>query len=344
MTPFVLHRPATLAAATRLAAEGAMVYAGGTTALDLMKKGVLRPDRVVDITAADAPAMRAVERDGDTLCLGALVTMHEAAQHPLVKELAPCVSQSLWLAASHQIHHMATLGGNVLQRTRDPYFRDPDWLELAPGNHTTDDTPNNTTAARRDRVSQPTRLSAVLGTTDTHTASYPGDFAQSLAALGADVQVQGPGGARTLPFETLHVLPAEQASVGRRLRLRPGEIITGFRVPVGAMSRNSLYLKARDRQSYAFANASVAAALALDGDRVRDVRVALGGVATVPWRSRAAEDAVRGRRLDADAARAAGHAAFAEAVAHPATAFKIPLGRALVAQALLRLAGKEIDQ
>ena len=342
MRPFAYERPRSVAEAARMAAEpGAMLYAGGTTMLDLMKLGVYRPERVVDITFLEGPGLRAVAVEGDRLRLGALVTMSEAAEHEEVKRLAPVVSETLWLAATQQLRHMATLGGNVLQRTRDPYFRDPAWLHLAPepaadpagdGYGVTPHGDGRLTAVR-----QPTRLSAVLGVTETDTASYPGDFAQSLAAFDAEVEVEGPEGARLLPFADLHVAPAERTSEAQFVRLAPGEVITGFTLPLTPVLTRSIYIKARDRESYAFANASAAVGLEMDGETVRDVRIGLGGVATVPWRAREAEKALRGGPLTEETARAAGEAAFAGAVTHEANAFKVPLGINVIVHALLTL-------
>ena len=353
MRPFSYKRPASLSEAVRLAAQdGAMLYAGGTTMLDLMKHGVYRPERIIDITRLDAPAMRciAVESDGnggERLRLGALVSMNTAAENTAIKDRAPAVSESLWLAASQQLRHMATLGGNVMQRTRDPYFRDPAWLELAEGGDSDDGqgaygvTPFGD--GRLTAIRQPTRLSAVLGVTDTDTASYPGDFAQSLVAFDTTVEIEGSNGARTLLFEDLHVRPADKRSEGEYARLEPGDIITGFSIPLNPAVQRSIYLKARDRESYAFANASAAVGLELEGDgeTVREVRIGLGGVATVPWRSTEAEDALRGQTLTENAAQAAGEAAFATAVTHEHNAFKVPLGINVIAKALMTLKGME---
>ena len=350
MKPFAYDRPTRLREAVNMAGrEGAMVYAGGTTMLDLMKLGVYRPERVVDITFLQEPRMREIRVEGGEgnrrLRFGALVSMHAAAENADVKRLAPAMSESLWLAASSQLRHMATLGGNVMQRTRDPYFRDPAWLELtdaAPGRSPRSNygsTPYGD--GRLSAVRAPTRLSAVLGTTDTDTASYPGDWAQSLVAFEARVEVEGPDGARTLPFSRLHIAPADKRNETDYARLARGEIITGFSVSLTPALARSIYIKARDRESYAFANASAAVGLEMDGDMVKDLRIGLGGVATVPWRSREAEDAIRGKALTQENALAAGEAAFAEARTHEHNAFKVPLGIQVVAQALMTLKDME---
>nr|WP_298373711.1 FAD binding domain-containing protein [uncultured Halomonas sp.] len=350
MMPFAYERPTTLTDAVRMASEpGAMLYAGGTTMLDLMKLGVYRPRRIVDITFLEDSGLRRISVDNNRLYLGALVTMHAAAEHEAVKDNAPVVSESLWLAASQQLRHMATLGGNVMQRTRDPYFRDPSWLRFAKGQGNDQDSDQDSDQSgagygftpyddqRLAAVRQPTRLSAMLGTTDTDTMSYPGDFAQSLVAFDAQVEIMGLDGSRVLAFSELHVAPTDRDAQFDFVRLSPGEIITGFTLALTPALSNSLYIKARDRESYAFANASAAVGLEMQGDTVSDVRIALGGVATIPWRARAAEDALRGGTLTAQTMRRAGEAAFAKAKTHPHNAFKVPLGINVIVHALTTL-------
>ena len=347
MKPFTYERPRRLEEAVRMARQdGAMLYAGGTTMLDLMKLGVYRPRTVVDITFLQEPSLREIAVRGDRLRLGALATMHDTAEHADVKRLAPSMSESLWLAASQQLRHMATLGGNVMQRTRDPYFRDPAWLQLVGGR-------NRRRAARPEdgvtphgdgRLSEamlPGRLSAVLGTSGNDTASYPGDWAQALVAFDTTVEIAGPGGMRTLPFEQLHIRPADKRSETDFARLGAGDVITAFSIPVTPALRRSTYLKSRDRESYAFANASVAAGLDLAGETVRDIRIGLGGVATVPWRAREAENMLRGQRLTDELIEAAGDAAFAGAITNEHNAFKVPLGSSLIAEAITRLRDME---
>ncbi|KIT17561.1 FAD binding domain-containing protein [Jannaschia aquimarina] len=332
MDPFFYERPTELTrAAARAAEPGAMIYAGGTTMLDLMKHKVYAPERVIDITRLREPGLREIRRDGDLLVLGALVTMHQAAEDATVKAEAPAISESLWLAATQQLRHMATLGGNVLQRTRDPYFRDPSWQAVLTRNDPRDS----------GEPEGANRLGAVLGTTETFLASYPGDFAQSLAAFGATVEITGPDGARSLPFTDLHVLPADREAPDQVTRLAPGEIITAFRVDLSPATRRSTYIKVRDRSSYAFANASCAAGLAMEGETVADVRLGLGGVATVPWRATAAEEVLRGERPTDDAIKAAAEAAFADARTFHHNAFKVPLGQNTIRRALTVLRDME---
>ena len=316
-------------AARRASRPGAMIYAGGTTMLDLMKLGVYQPEHVVDITRMQGDSLRAIRERGGFLQLGALVTMHEAAENDLVKRRAPVVSESLWLAASQQLRHMATLGGNVLQRTRDPYFRDPSWQAVISRNDPRDS----------GEPEGANRLGAVLGTTPDFCASYPGDFAQSLVAFDTIVEIQGPTEARRMAFADLHVLPSERSRPDEVTRLAPGEVITSFLVPITPALARSTYTKVRDRDSYAFANASCAGGIEFEGDgrTVRDVRLGLGGVATVPWRARDAEDFLRGRVLTPDTARQTGEAAFASARTFHHNAFKVPLGADTIAKTLITL-------
>ena len=301
------------------------ILAGGTTLLDLMKLDVMRPEVLVDINSLDPAGIR-IERRADGLYLGAFVTMAVAAEHPEIRWNYPVVAQSLDLAASPQLRNMATLGGNVLQRTRCNYFRDPSWGECnkrEPG----------TGCAALDGVN---RKQAVLGVSDHCIATYPGDFAQALVALDAAVELIGPSGSRAMPFEQLHRLPGDAPHV--ETVLMPGELITGFRLPVAPWTRRSLYLKIRDRKSYEFALASAAVALDLAHGIVNEARIALGGVATKPWRARAAEAELKGRTIDEAGARRAADAAFAAARTHGDNAYKPELGRRTLVRALLQAA------
>ena len=347
MRPFTYERPERAADAARLASndgarrvsaprEGAVLYAGGTTMLDLMKLDVAAPERLVDVTRLTDPGLREIRVESgaggpDTLHLGALVTMHEAAEHAGVKSRAPVLSESLWLAASQQLRHMATLGGNVMQRTRCPYYRDPSWAacnKRDPGSG----------CAARGGVN---RLHAVLGTSEACAATYPGDWAQALVAFDATVDVTGPSGERTLPFAELHRLPGDTPEL--ETNLGPGELITGYAVPLVPALARSIYIKARDRESYAFANASAAAGLELedDGETVKEVRLGLGGVATVPWRAREAEEVLRGQALTEALARRAGEAAFANAEPLEHNGFKPALGANVIVKALMALKSLE---
>jgi xanthine dehydrogenase YagS FAD-binding subunit len=308
----------------------AAYLAGGTNLLDLMKIGVAHPAALINISALRREHGQ-IDADGSGLRLGALVRMVEAAEHPVVLRDYPAIAQSLQLAASQQLRNMATLGGNVLQRTRCNYFRDPSWRacnKRAPG----------TGCAAMEGVN---RRLAVLGVSEHCIAHYPGDFANVLAALGAEAELLAPdGAARRIPFDELHRLPDDTPHV--ETTLRPGELITGFRVPAGPWTRRSLYLKIRDRESYDFALASAVVALDLQDGVVREARIGLGGLVAKPWRSHDAEAALRGKRLDRSTAEAAAEAAFEAAVTHGENAFKPELGRRTLVRALLDAGRMEI--
>ena len=219
---------------------------------------------------------------------------------------------------------MATLGGNILQRTRCAYFRDTAYAQCnkrAPG--------SGCAALDGGR----TNMHAILGGSEACVAMYPGDWAQVLVAFDAEVETRGPEGTRTIPFAELHLLPGESPEV--ETVLEPGEIVTAILVPVVPALKSSHYLKARDRESYAFASASAAVGVEMDGDTVRDVRIALGGVAAVPWRARDAEESLRGGPLTEETAREAGRIAFADATALEGSEYKIRLGADVVAGALM---------
>jgi xanthine dehydrogenase YagS FAD-binding subunit len=290
--------------------------------VDLMKLDVLRPGRLVDLGALRG-AYGTIQAAANALRLGAMATMAEAAAHPAVLRDYPVIADSLNLAASAQIRNMATLGGNVLQRTRCPYYRDPSWAACN----------KRTPSSGCSAIDGFNHNHAVLGVDGSCISQYPGDFAVALAALDAKVEIAGSGGARTLAFEALH-----RAADGRphlEVDLKPGEIIIGFVVPAGPWTRRSTYLKVRDRASYEFAAASAAIALDLDGGVVRQARIGLGGVAYRPWRSHAAEAALVGKPLDEASAEAAALAAFAGATTHGGNDFKPELGRRTLVRALL---------
>jgi xanthine dehydrogenase YagS FAD-binding subunit len=330
MRPFTYQRVATLDTAVHAgAATNAAYLAGGTTLLDLMKLDAMRPAAIVDINDL-ASRHGGIVADQDGLRLGALTRMSEAARHPLINRDYPVIAQSLLLAASAQLRNMATLGGNVLQRTRCNYFRDPGWIacnKRKPGSG----------CAALEGVN---RKHAVLGTSDRCIATYPGDFAQALIALDATVEITGANGRRSLPFATLHREPGDTPDI--ETTLLPGELITGFSVPAGGWTRRSVYLKIRDRQSYEFALASVAVALDMEGDQVRQARIALGGVATRPWRADRAEVALAGKPLTEANALAAAAAAFASAKARPGNEFKIELGQRTLVRGLMQAAAMKV--
>jgi xanthine dehydrogenase YagS FAD-binding subunit len=304
--------------------------AGGTTLLDLMKLDVMRPQILVDINPLARTGSDAIVATASGVRFSALTRMADAAEHPLVRRDYPVIADTLRLAASAQLRNMASLGGNLLQRTRCPYFRDTAWAacnKRAPGSG----------CAALDGVN---RQHAVLGTSDECIATYPGDFAQALIALEATIDIVGVDGTRTIPIADLHRPPGRTPNV--ETILGPGELITTIFVGAGPWTRRSRYLKIRDRESYQFALASAAVALHLDGGVVREVRVALGGVATIPWRAAEAEAVLRGKPLDETAARAAAEVAFAGARARRENAYKIRLGKRVLERALLETARMEV--
>ena len=329
MRPFVFERASDVGGAVYAAtqppapAEGRTEFlAGGTTLIDLMKLDVMRPARVIDINALGGTSAGKIEAKDGGVRLGALVRMADAAEHPALRRDYPVVVQALERAASQQLRNMATLGGNVLQRTRCTYFRDVSYANCNKR------TPGSGCAA----LEGVNRQHAVLGTSKNCIASYPGDFAQALIALDATVNVASAAGNRVIAFESLHRRPGETANV--ETALDPGDLITAFEIPARPWTRRSLYLKIRDRESYEFALASAAVALDLDAGVIREARIALGGVATVPWRAREAEKVLAGRRFDDAAAKAAADAAFADAVPRAHNSFKVPLGKRTLIRAL----------
>jgi xanthine dehydrogenase YagS FAD-binding subunit len=301
--------------------------AGGTTLIDLMKLDVMRPSLLVDINPL-AKQWSAIDLDNGNLRLGALARMSDVAAHPQIQHSYPLIADSLKLAASPQLRNMATLGGNVLQRTRCSYFRDVSY-----GNCNKRHAGSGCAAMEGFN-----RTHAVLGTSDHCIATYPGDFAQAMTALDAEVEVTGRSGPRIIPFADLHRPPG--STPGIETTLTAGDLITGF--TIGGRWPRSVYLKARDRQSYEFALASAAVALDVDGGVIRDARVALGGVATIPWRSRQAEALLKGQKFDDGLARRAAEAAFEGAAGKKYNSFKIALGKRVVGRALRQAAMMEV--
>jgi xanthine dehydrogenase YagS FAD-binding subunit len=339
MRPFLYQRVETLGAAVDVfagarapaaTASPIQYLAGGTTLLDLMKLDVMRPQLVVDINALQHSALGRIDADNDGLRLGAMVRMADAADLPVIQRDYPLIAESLKLAASQQLRNMATLGGNVLQRTRCTYFRDTSYANCNKRN------PGSGCAA----IDGFNRPHAVLGTSQNCIATYAGDFAQALIALDAEVTLDGPRGARAMPFSQLHRVPGETPEV--ETTLAPGDIITSFFVPAAPWLRRARYLKVRDRQSYEFALASAAVALDLADNIVRQARIALGGVATVPWRAKDAEVALKGKAIDETTASAAAEAAFADAKPQADNAFKIALGKRTLVRALKETAAMEL--
>ena len=305
----------------------AQPLAGGTTLIDLMKLDVMRPATVVDINPL-AAAWSAIKLEVGNLRLGALARMSDVAANPEIQRNYPVIADSLRLAASPQLRNMATLGGNVLQRTRCTYFRDISYANCNKRD------PGSGCAA----LDGFHRMHAVLGTSEQCIATYPGDFAQALIALDATVEITGKSGVRNIAFAQLHKPPGDTPQI--ETTLAPGELISAFTVS-GRWPR-SVYLKARDRQSYEFALSSAAVALDVQDGVISDARVALGGLATVPWRARAAEALIKGQKFDEALAQRVADAALAGAQGRRHNAFKIALGKRVVARALHQAATMEI--
>jgi xanthine dehydrogenase YagS FAD-binding subunit len=279
MLPFTLERASSAEQAITAAALGARYIAGGTTLIDLMREEVERPERLVDINALPLTGIRV---EGEDLVIGALTRMAEVAADANVQRLQPLVAESLIEGASPQLRNMASMGGNLLQRVRCPYFRmlDARCNKRDPGSG----------CAAIDGLNAG---HAILGTSDHCVATHPSDVAVALVALDATMRVRGPQGERSFPVEELFRLPGDTPHLEHTLQ--PGELIVEIRVPGGAYSRRARYLKVRDRASYEFALVSAAAALDTADGVIREARLAAGGVGTKPWRLRACEEALVGR-------------------------------------------------
>ncbi len=309
------------AVAAVTADPAASYLAGGTTQIDLMKDDVLGPTRLIDITRLP---LRGITRDTGVLRIGALTTMEELAADPIVIERLPVVRQALLLGASVQLRNMATIGGNLLQRTRCRYFRDP-----------------TCACNKRDPGSGCSafqgfhRMHAILGTSQQCIATHASDLAVALVALDALVHVRHRDGERAIPLTDFYVPPGDTPHIENVLA--HGELITAVEVPLLPTGSRSGYLKVRDRASYEFALTSAAVALVVENGVIREARVGLGGVATLPWRARAAEKALRGAPAGMETFRAAAEAALVGAIPHRGNAFKVELAKRTVVQALATL-------
>ncbi|MGC4769913.1 FAD binding domain-containing protein [Micromonospora sp. DT44] len=325
MRPFRYHRPTDVADAVAvLAAEPQAAYlAGGTNLVDLMKLGVQRPDVLVDVNRLPLDAVEELPDGG--LRIGATVRNSDLAAHPAVRRDYPVLTRALLAAASGQLRNMATTGGNLLQRTRCPYFQDT-------GKACNKRDPGSGCAALHGE----NRDLAVLDWSEQCVATHPSDLAVALAALDAVVEVQDTDGVRDVPMVDLHRSPGNHPE--RETTLARGALITAVRLPALPAARRSTYLKARDRASFAFAAGSVAAVLDLDGDVVRDVRLAYGALAHRPWRAYRAEQELRGHPFSPELAARAADAELAEARPLSDNGFKLPLTRSITVRVLSELA------
>jgi len=326
MDAFSYVRPADVAEAVRAGgASDARYIGGGTNLLDLMKGNVERAGTLVDLTKL--PLADVTPIDGGGVRIGALVRNSDLASHAEVRKRYPLLSAALLNGASQQLRNMATVGGNLMQRTRCHYFTD---IGFAACNKRK---PGSGCAA----IGGFNRQHAILGASPSCIATNPSDMNVALAALEAVVRVQGPNGERRIAFEDFHRLPGDTPE--RDTNLAPGELITSIDLPANGFAAHWHYLKVRDRASFAFALVAVAAALDIDdAGTVRDARIALGGVAHKPWRARETEKQLIGKRLDADLLATAANAAVADAKPHRDNAFKMKLAPAAIVRAT-RIAG-----
>jgi len=319
MNPFSYSKPSDIAQAVNLTGPTSRFIAGGTNLLDLMKENVARPEHLIDITGLPMKDVRATDSGG--VMIGALVSNADLAWHPLVERDYPLLSQAILAGASPQLRNMASTGGNLLQRTRCYYFYDTNTPcnKREPG----------TGCPAKDGLN---RIHAILGASDACVATHPSDMCVALAALEARVHVQGRAGARVIEFADFHRLPGDAPE--RDNQLADDELITAVELPAPRFQQHSHYLKIRDRASYAFALVSVAAAVELDGDVIRDVRIALGGVAHKPWRDTAVEQSLKGQPVSRENFVAAADAMLRNAQPLAHNAFKIKLARRAIVRAL----------
>ncbi len=328
MNTFELSKASSVEQASRLAAvsktaqQGADVrfVAGGTTLIDLMKLNVEQPRKVVDINRL---VLSAVQQQPDgSLKIGALVRNSDLAHDPAVMKSYPALSQALLSGASAQLRNMATTGGNLLQRTRCNYFRDTSYKECNKR------TPGSGCAA----IGGHNRMLAILGTSEHCIATHPSDMAVAMAAYEAKVQIEGSKGSRTVALQNFYLLPGSTPHL--ETVLEPGDLITHVMLPAQAAGTKSVYLKLRDRASYEFALASAAVVVNVDGNRLKQVRIALGGVGTRPWRAEEAEHLLMGKPAEEQHFRAAAEAALKHAKPQSQNAFKVELSKRCLVRAL----------
>lgn len=333
MNLFDYVRPASVAEAVAAASEpGAAYLAAGTNLLDLMKIGAMRPIRLVDVTRL--PGLDRIEKRADgSIRIGAMVRNADLARDPAFAASYPMVAEALLSGASPQLRNVATVGGNLMQRTRCAYFQDAASAcnRRDPG-------------AGCDARGGENRSHAVLGWSDACIATHPSDFCVPLVALDAVVEIEGPDGRREVPLEEFHLLPGTTPE--RESVLGAGELITALRLPPEAdrFRAHARYLKLRERTSFAFALVSAAAALDIEDGRIREARLALGGVAAKPWRARAAEALLESEAPGNEAFERAAAEALADAVPSGDNAAKIELAKRVVKRALLAAAAGTPEQ
>ena len=325
MNNFSYSRPNDVAEALTAvnAKPSAKFIAGGSNLLDLMKENVERPEHLIDINRV---ALKDIElTDNGGLKLGALATNADTAWNEIVEQKFPLLSKAILAGASPQLRNMATDGGNLMQRTRCYYFYDSD-------------TPCNKRepGSGCSAINGYNRIHAILGTSDLCIATHPSDMCVALAALDAQVHVSGLYGDRTIEFADFHRLPGDTPHIDNNLE--PGELITSIEIPPNNLAKHFEYLKLRDRQSYAFALVSVAAALELEGNIIQDIRVALGGVAHKPWRDKNAEATLIGKPATEDNFRELAEIILKDAKGFGHNTFKIELAKRAIVRALAEAA------
>jgi xanthine dehydrogenase YagS FAD-binding subunit len=317
MHTFTYKKPLSL---DKAAGSSGRFIGGGTTLVDLMKLGVETPPTLVDVTGLPLTQVEVLPTGG--LRIGALVRNSDLANHPEVVKNYAVLSQALLSGASPQLRNMATTGGNLLQRTRCPYFRD---LTSGACNKRN---PGTGCAA----IEGHHRTMAILGTSEHCIATHPSDMCVAMTALEAVIHIEGAKGPRTIPIADFYKLPGSTPDIENALE--PGDLITHVTLPAPTPGAKQVYLKLRDRASYEFALASAAIVAHVEGGRIRSVRIAMGGVGTRPWRSHEAEAALTGKSANAASFRAAAEAAMKNARPHPENAFKVELAQRCVAHAL----------
>lgn len=303
----------------------ARFLAGGTNLLDLMKEDVERPKTLVDVSGL---ALNEVKSTEEGVTIGALMHNAETANHPVIRKEYPLLTQAIVAGASPQIRNMATNGGNLMQRTRCPYFYDTAMPcnKREPG----------TGCGAMEGLN---RMHAVMGWSEKCVAVYPGDMANALYALEATIKVRGAGGKeRSIPVQEFHRLPGDAPEKDNTLE--PGELIVSIQLPKSRLAEHSFYLKVRDRASYAFALVAVAAGLELDGKNIKQARLVLGGVAHKPWRSTEAEESLTGKPATEETFRAAAEAAMKNAKPLAQNRYKVDLGKRAIVMALMRATGQ----
>lgn len=325
MNPFRYQRAADVRSAVQSISARSKFLAGGTNLIDLMKNGVEQPDELIDINRVALASIEPLPDGG--LRLGALARNSDTANHPEVRRRYPLLSQAILSGASPQLRNLATNGGNLLQRTRCPYFMDqgfPQCNKRAPGTGC-------------GALQGFNRTHAIFGASENCIAVHPSDMCVALAALEAVVRVEGRGGERRIPFAQFHRLPGNTPEIDTNLK--PDELIVSIDLPPSPYAARSRYVKVRDRASYEFALVSVAAALEIENHTIRSARIALGGVAHKPWRAEPAERLLAGRLAGNEAFEAAAREATAGAKAYRENQFKIEMARRAVVRALTEAGG-----